>query len=292
MAILSSSHDLRFNSDVIVREHTISPQQHKLAPYYAQTLEFYERLASLYDLLYPDHLRFSEQLFSQLSPILAEAGTHNVLDASCGVGHDMLSLLRLGFRVEGIDISKRMIEEADRRLRRAGFDGMRLHVGDASSLQTVAPQDAYDLVVSRGNTFSNIHPDDFGGVVKQLLSIVRPGGLLLADYRDGEHQLAERKGFEFRGSGIARERKALFWSNYVLKHSDSLLQPYEVCATVRLIHLRHMYSVERLHIRSHYVDAQRLLETIRHEAIQELRIPTVDTRGLPYLQTVLVRRAS
>ncbi len=261
-------------------------------PYYAQTLEFYERLASLYDFLYPDHLGYSEHLFERLAPILKSLNVFHVLDASCGVGHDMLNMFRLGFRVDGMDISQHMMAAADRRLRQAGYSDFELRVGDVRHFQSTSPNGAYDLVVFRGNTLSNIHPRDLAAAVRQLISVVRPGGLLLLDYRDGKRQIAERKRVEFRGWGIERASKTLFCSYYVLRHSMDIDEPYDVNATIHRADLGRGYCVDNLHIRSHYVDGHRLLNVLHREALREIEIRAISGGGLPYLQTLLMQRSS
>jgi SAM-dependent methyltransferase len=261
-----------------------------LESYYAQTLDFYQRLAVLYDFLYPDHLRFSDQLFDLLFPVLQETGTRLVLDASCGVGHDMSSLLNRGFQVDGLDISQSMLEEASRRLRQAGHRDFGLSLGDVRSLGSSVLESRYDLVIFRGNTLSNIHPRDLSGAVNQLLAVVRPGGLLLLDYRDGQQQIQEHRAFELRGWGIGEDRRTAFLSYYRLRHSTDLYQPYEVHATVHRVGLNFGYSVERLNIQSHYVVTTDLLSVVQQAPVRRMPLPAVSRRGLPYLETMLLQR--
>jgi SAM-dependent methyltransferase len=294
MTIQSSSRAFLQNSSATISCNPDITGDLTLAPsdnYYGQTLAFYDRLAKVYDYLYPDHLRFSDQLFELLLPILRTAGIRRVVDGSCGVGHDMSCLLRRGFEVDGVDISNSMLDMAAARLRAAGYNHCNLYHGDVQSLATLVGKAQYDLALFRGNTLSNIHPNDLEASIQQLVAVVRPGGLLLLDYRDGQQQISERRRYELRGWGIAGNPKRAFLSYYFLRHSVDIHEPYEVRATVHVSNLRSVCSTERIAIRSHYVVGEDVMRALRRVPVQRVEFPFSNHKGLPYLETLLLRRA-
>ena len=141
------------------------PDYHDTTEFYTRTCTFYQKCSSLYDCLYPDHLAYSERLFADLLPFLDRYSVRKVLDASCGIGHDMASLLQHGLAVDGVDISEAMLHEARKRLSAKGFHAFSLSPGDARFLHALFPPDAYDMVLFRGNTLSNITPPEWAWLI-------------------------------------------------------------------------------------------------------------------------------
>ncbi len=103
-----------------------------------------------------------------------------VLDAGCGLGGSAFVMARdFGFRVDGIDLSGRMIEMANRKLESHGLRGrVSLVQGDCLELDVSRP--VYDAVYSR-DVFLHIH--DKPRLFNRLGRVLRSGGkLLFTDY--------------------------------------------------------------------------------------------------------------
>jgi len=257
-----------------------------------QTVSFYDACAEHYDFLYPDHNKFSKRLARRILPKLKEMGVRKILDASCGVGHDIAIYTDLGFDVDGIDISPSMVEKTIRRLSSCGFlKKPRIVCADAQNAPSVVETEAYDLVLFRGNSLSNIRPSQWRSLLENLTKVLRPGGAILLDYRDGHEQFNEKKPFEFRGRGLHIPTSSLFVSYYELEHAESIYEPYQVSATVKWFSLRlsPRRGVARFSIESHYV-----IEADVFSAAKELGFEPSDALnnhdGLPYLSTRLFSR--
>ena len=115
-----------------------------------------------------------EDDWRRLSGLLgaAEPG-RSVLDVPCGDGRLTHRLAAAGFSTVGIDIAPEEVERA----RRAGGPAQFL-VGDLRALPDVGP---FDFVVSWGNSFGYLTPDETARSVAGLHGVLRPGGRLLLE---------------------------------------------------------------------------------------------------------------
>jgi ubiquinone/menaquinone biosynthesis C-methylase UbiE len=101
-----------------------------------------------------------------------------VLDIGCGTGALTLRAAQRGAKVKGIDISAQMLAIAGRRVKSAGFnESVELVEMGVAELDA---EDAlrYDAVMS-GLCLSELSEDEVRYTLKQVVRILRPGGLLL-----------------------------------------------------------------------------------------------------------------
>lgn len=131
---------------------------------------------------YADHFRSTEpelpvelamiEHFASLLP-----GDRTVLDAGCGAGRMLPVLAGLGCRVEGVDLSPRMIDRSRRD-----------HGSFPSQVASIAdlpfPDGSFDGVFS---WYSTIHsPDtDLPRIVSEVSRVLRPAGLFLVAFQSG-----------------------------------------------------------------------------------------------------------
>lgn len=254
------------------------------------TKKFYGSCASLYDYLYPDHLEYSKKLFNDLAPLLKKEKVVKILDASCGIGYDISCLLQHGFEVDGSDISPEMISEAKNRLG-SKYIG-KLILADVRKISSIIQSDLYDCVIFRGNTFSNIRPTEIPLVINELSSVLKKNGILCFDFRDSTEQIKKQGMFELRGCGFNRETKKFYLSYYKLTHSKNINEPYIVHAHIWYglnSSFRHFVRHCTLNIRSHYVDTNNVISTIKpiYKDIQSINL---DKEGLPFLSTYIGRK--
>lgn len=100
-----------------------------------------------------------------------------ILDVGCGPGELIVSLLRKGYDVCGVDISQRMVEEAVRTVRGNGFpDWDRGFVGDIEKLDF--SDGAFDVVVASG--VIEYQKDDHAALC-EMSRVLKKGGLLIAN---------------------------------------------------------------------------------------------------------------
>lgn len=105
------------------------------------------------------------------------AGKPIALDVGCGTGIQSLRLAQLGYRVNGLDIADKLVEQARAKLTSAGYDDGTFVVGDAQQLPFA---DGFaDLVTCCGSTVSLI--PDWKRALAEIARCLKPGGRFLLD---------------------------------------------------------------------------------------------------------------
>ena len=104
-----------------------------------------------------------------------------VLDAGCGYGRIALPLARLGYRVEGIDLSSEMVQAARQAAREESLD-----VGFALGSMTELPLEdsAFGAVICLWSAFNELLDQSKQlAAVREMRRVLRLGGLLLVEGR-------------------------------------------------------------------------------------------------------------
>ncbi len=152
---------------------------------------------------YADHFRSTEpelpvdlamiEHFASLLP-----GERRVLDAGCGAGRMLPILAALRCRVEGVDLSPRMI-------RRSRGDHSSFPTQVASIAELPFPDSSFDGVFS---WYSTIHsPDtDLPRIMGEACRVLRPGGFLLVAFQSGHGVQDVSDHYRRRGHHIALHR--------------------------------------------------------------------------------------
>ena len=157
-------------------------------------MDSYEGFADRYDRLmeWGQRQQREEPFFRDILP--KDALT--VLDCHCGTGFHCAMLARMGYYVEGVDISPRMLAAARRNLESRDLH-VRLHLCDVKAMQ---PGRAFDCVLSMGNSL----PHEFGDAnllqtLRRMYGALRPGGLCIVHtenfdrlYRDHDRFIPTR----------------------------------------------------------------------------------------------------
>src|SRR5262249_52001333 len=87
--------------------------------------DFYDRMASLYHLIFQDWDQSIERQAEQLTGIIRERwgdGARLILDVSCGIGTQSIGLAKRGFVVTASDLSDRAIARARVEARSRGVE--------------------------------------------------------------------------------------------------------------------------------------------------------------------------
>ncbi|MFY0406946.1 class I SAM-dependent methyltransferase [Solicola sp. PLA-1-18] len=100
-----------------------------------------------------------------------------VLDAGCGHGRVAIRLASLGHDVVGVDAAPDMVA-----LARTLSSAVRWVDGDLASLSDLGLGGPFDLVVAAGNVVPLLAAGTEAQAVRQMASVLRPGGLLLAGF--------------------------------------------------------------------------------------------------------------
>jgi SAM-dependent methyltransferase len=103
-----------------------------------------------------------------------------VLDLACGNGRVAFALAARGDRVQGLDISPSMIEEARAAATAAGVDAT-FRIGDAVSLPY--GESEFDAVVFSCNGIGHLTREGKVACLLELRRVLRPGGVALLSLR-------------------------------------------------------------------------------------------------------------
>ncbi|MDT8449694.1 MAG: class I SAM-dependent methyltransferase [Wenzhouxiangellaceae bacterium] len=129
-------------------------------------------------------LMFGDEQFSeaarQVPALLARIGLSKgrVLDLGCGPGRHALPLARAGCEVTGVDSTRLLLDELDRRAREASLAIDTVH----ADMREFRRPDAFDAVVVMWTTFGYFEDEDeHARVLGNILGSLRPGGWLVLD---------------------------------------------------------------------------------------------------------------
>ena len=159
--------------------------------------EFYDDLASLYHLIFPDWDESIERQATQLSSIIHERwpDAETILDVSCGIGTQAIGLAKRGFSVTASDLSEGAVARAKTEAQERGVE-IDFSVCDMRAAQH-HHQRQFDVVVSADNSITHLlNGDDLLLALRQIRSCTRPGGGCVLTVRDYEQ--------EDRGTGLVK----------------------------------------------------------------------------------------
>lgn len=111
-----------------------------------------------------------------------------ILDLCCGQGRHAIEMARRGYRVEGLDRSRYLIQKARSEARNRSLP-VRFREGDARKLPY--PTDTFDVVMMMGNSFGyfdNAHDDI--RILEEIRRVLKPWGRILLDVTDGHYMKA------------------------------------------------------------------------------------------------------
>jgi len=137
-----------------------------------------------------DRRRKGENRF--FAETLRNHSCHKIFDSCVGDGYDAVNLLKEGFEVHGNDIDPFFIDLSSKNARAHGFD---LHVSgyDWRNLPDNLTG-KYDAVLCLGNSLTYLFSaEDRRLTVRNLVELVRPGGLVILDHRNYDYMLENRE---------------------------------------------------------------------------------------------------
>jgi D-alanine-D-alanine ligase len=144
-------------------------------------------------------------LFSEILNLTAD---DTILDLCCGQGRHALEITRRGFKVEGLDRSRYLIQKAKASAKKENLS-VKFKEGDARKLP-FSP-DNFEVVMMLGNSFGYFETvqDDLR-ILKEIFRVLKPWGRLLLDVTDGEYvkEKFQARSWEWIGKKlfVCRER--------------------------------------------------------------------------------------
>jgi D-alanine-D-alanine ligase len=146
---------------------------------------------------------------STLVDIIQPQSDWRMLDLCCGQGRHTLEFARRGFQgIEGLDRSHYLIQKARKQARSENLS-VRFREGDARKLPH--PADRFDAVLILGNSFGYFETiDDDLRVLREVLRVLKPEGVLVLDLADGDYLRTTFKPRSWEWAGkklfVCRER--------------------------------------------------------------------------------------
>lgn len=132
-----------------------------------------------------------------------------ILDAGCGTGEYALRLGAIGYRVDGIDLSADMINQAKLKTRQRALD-VRFSVQNMLESHTTHE---YDVVLCRGVLNDLIAESVREAAFKSLAERLHKGGLLILDVRDWEQSAIAKSKHPVSSKRVATERGELLFES-------------------------------------------------------------------------------
>ncbi|MFU2136160.1 class I SAM-dependent methyltransferase [Gallibacterium anatis] len=110
--------------------------------------------------------------------MVGDVRNKSILDLGCGTGSHLLHYLQQGAKqVIGIDLSTKMLEQATKNLKSAGFntDQFKLFAGAMQDLSQYTDQQ-FDIITS---SFAFHYIEDFPALLRQIYARLQPNGYLV-----------------------------------------------------------------------------------------------------------------
>ena len=170
--------------------------------------DFYDRMASLYHLIFQDWDESIERQGEQLAELIRErfgGQARTILDVSCGIGTQAIGLAKRGFIVTASDLSNGAIARARAEAERRSVE-IDFSVCDMKAAYTHHRRQ-FDVVISADNSITHLlDDDDLEVALRQMLSM-RPPGRRLPRFcpRLRPRRTGDRAGQDIRRPGRGRE---------------------------------------------------------------------------------------
>jgi len=166
---------------------------------------FYDKIAPYYHLIYADWEAGMARQAKAVDAIVrsTRVPVRQVLDVACGIGTQALGLAKLGYQVEGSDLSAVSVSRARREARKRSLK-MRFSVADMTRLGRWHGRD-FDLVMACDNAVPHLLTDaDILRAFREAMRCLRPGGLYLITVRDYDSE--DKSAVQFRPYGTRKTK--------------------------------------------------------------------------------------
>lgn len=186
----------------------------------------FSRYASYYDILYQDKDYEGEALFVArlIRKLMPEAEEKiRVLDLACGTGRHAMELARLGYQVEGSDLSAEMVKVAVKESKKNRLD-IRYY---NESFQTAGRIDKkYDVIVSMFSAINYLTSyADLAAALSNIDLLLEENGIFIFDFWNGNAVL--------NGFSPVRVKKMNHDGTEVIRISETTVDAVLQLATVR-----------------------------------------------------------
>lgn len=146
----------------------------------------FSEYAAYYDILYQDKDYAGESLFvaDLIDGLMQkERKQIRILDLACGTGRHAMELTKLGYRVEGSDLSKEMIDVANMERKKGNYD-IRYYTESFQTAERIGKK--YDVVLSMFSAINYLTSyQDLSLALKNIHLLLDSGGIYIFDFWNG-----------------------------------------------------------------------------------------------------------
>jgi SAM-dependent methyltransferase len=151
--------------------------------------EVFDAYAAYYDLLYRDKDYPAEARYVQSLLRRHGVGDGTILELGCGTGKHAEQLGRLGFSIQGLDLSPSMVERARQRIPADLASRLQFDVGDARSTRL---NRKFDAAISLFHVASyQTRNEDLAGMFATAATHLKTGGIFVFDFWYGPGVLTD-----------------------------------------------------------------------------------------------------
>lgn len=130
-----------------------------------------------------------------LLKVFSENKVKRILDVGCGTGDHVIDLAKRGFEVVGIDRSRAMIEEANKRrkdMSEVARNRGKFIEADMEEIQSKFRKDSLDAVLFMGNTISH-NPHKYKDYIKDAANLLTDKGVMIFQVTNFKKVLKTKK---------------------------------------------------------------------------------------------------
>ncbi len=153
-------------------------------------MRFYD-FPEVYDLFYSD--AFETECLTFYKALFSKKKFQDIFDCAAGTGKMLLPMARLGYTCTGSDINQNMIRKAKANFAKENLIAQFV-ITDYKELSRNIKRD-FDCVMCTGNSLAHSKNEELANVVKQMDSLLRPGGTLYLDSRNWDNILRRKRRF-------------------------------------------------------------------------------------------------
>ena len=153
---------------------------------------FNAQYSSAYDALYADKDYSKECDFIEASVARVKQRVSTILDLGCGTGNHALELARRGYSVHGIDMSRPMLDIAQKKLSACRFGPNVTVEFEHGDIATTRVGRQFDAAIMMFAVLGYIPAKQLVPALNNIRAQLRQGGVLVADFWYGPAVLSQR----------------------------------------------------------------------------------------------------
>lgn len=178
-----------------IKKRYISDVCQQFNKYEITSNDYYNYFAEKYKYILLDYEKLIAQEGSILKNIFEKYAIRKVcsiLDCTCGIGIQTMSLAKLAYEVYGSDLSEREISVADFETKKANLN-VTYNVCDCRNLKKVYGNKKFDAIISIDSALPHLLTEnDFKTALESISNQLKKDGIFIASLRDYDLMLKEK----------------------------------------------------------------------------------------------------